>query len=220
MAVDAALLDSAVHRGRCTVRIYRWAEPTVSLGYFQRTDDVDPASRWAPLPRVRRLSGGGAILHHHEWTYSCAVPAGHPAIRAPHALYEATHRQIIAVLEDMGVYAALRGDMGIDEAAAAKPFLCFSRGDRRDVVLQGRKIVGSAQRRRKGAVLQHGSILLRASPFAPQIPGIVDLITDFLLSDSVGEQIGRSIASAVGGTIDVAGLTDEEIAAAESLKLR
>jgi lipoate-protein ligase A len=246
MAVDAALLESAVHRGCCTVRVYRWSEPTVSMGYFQRDDAIDAASPWAALPRVRRLSGGGAILHHHEWTYSCAVPAGHPAIRTPHALYETVHRRIIAVLEECSVKLALRGDAeraagagrseasvsaadssnrGIASAgrsspghpstqATAKPFLCFSRGDARDIVLQGHKIVGSAQRRRKGAVLQHGSILLRASPFAPHLPGIADLSEEFETAESLGECLGRSIALPVAGSIDGAELTAEELAAA------
>ena len=59
MALDEALLESAVHRGDCSVRIYRWEEPTVSLGYFQKEREIDPQSPIADLPRVRRLSGGG-----------------------------------------------------------------------------------------------------------------------------------------------------------------
>jgi lipoyl(octanoyl) transferase len=249
MALDEALLESAVHRGRCTVRIYRWSEPTVSLGYFQRIDEIEPESPWAGLPHVRRLSGGGAVLHHLEWTYSCTVPSGHPAIRVPNSLYELVHRRIIDVLKEFGVDAALRGDAfraagaGRSEAEvtpaiadctpdrgftpvgrsspcrpstkpAAQPFLCFSRGDARDVVLRGRKIVGSAQRRRKGAVLQHGSILLQASPFAPQLPGIVDLADDFLLAESLGGQIGRSIAASLTGTVIAVEPAAEEVEAA------
>jgi len=226
MALDEALLESAVHRGRCTVRIYRWSQPTVSLGYFQRTDEIDPESSWADLPRVRRLSGGGAILHHLEWTYSCTIPPGHPAIRTPGALYETAHRQIIDVLKEFGVEAALRGSVvrnsfrtsaGACEMNFARPpsaFMCFSRGDARDVVLHGHKIVGSAQRRRKGAVLQHGSILLQASPFAPELPGIVDLAGDFPPAEFLGEQIGRSIAVALSETIETAAPTAEELVAA------
>jgi len=240
MALDEALLESAVHRGRCTVRVYRWSEPTVSLGYFQRSDEIEPGSAWAALPRVRRLSGGGAILHHLEWTYSCAVPPGHRAIRTPGSLYETAHRRIVDVLNEFAVEAALRGEsagttafQGRREDAALdgrpwkavlrdagrpsdgpQPFLCFARGDSRDVVLHGHKIVGSAQRRRKGAVLQHGSILLQASPFAPELPGIVDLAGDFPPAEFLGEQIGRSIAVALSETIETAAPTAEELVAA------
>jgi lipoyl(octanoyl) transferase len=209
MALDEALLDSVVHRGECTVRVYRWSEPTVSLGYFQSADDIDPQTPWAALPRVRRLSGGGAILHDHEWTYSCAVPAGHPAIRTPHALYETVHRRIIDVLAECGVHAALRGD---ESPAAAEAFLCFARGDSRDIVYRGRKIVGSAQRRRKGAVLQHGSILMRASPLEHSLEGIADLFDGFPATDFLGDRFGRAIATVLGDAIDESGPTAEEIA--------
>lgn len=197
MALDEALLESAVQFAGCAVRIYRWSEPTVSLGYFQKPGELDPSSPLNSLPQVRRLTGGGAILHHHEWTYSCIVPSGHPSIRVPGELYAALHRRIIAVLSEHGITANLRCHADTKNDALhtpASPFLCFFRGDPNDIVLNGRKIVGSAQRRRKGAVLQHGSILLRRSEFAPDIPGIADLSPDFEPSESLGEQFCRAIA--------------------------
>ena len=215
MAIDAELLEASVNEGRAAVRIYRWSEPTISLGYFQTDDEVGGDSPLAGLPAVKRLTGGGAILHHHEWTYSCALPAGHSSVAAPYELYATVHRAIIAVLSGDGVTAHLRhpaggrrqpADPDNDETRsdvedglrgltpAGSPFLCFLRGDPNDILLNGHKIVGSAQRRRKGAVLQHGSILMRASEFAPQIPGIQDLSVEFQDSPQFGEQLAATIA--------------------------
>ncbi|MCC7425164.1 MAG: hypothetical protein IT428_33255, partial [Planctomycetaceae bacterium] len=78
MAIDEALLETAVDAEQCTLRFYRWSEPTVSLGYFQKPEEAAADPLLAGLPIVPRLSGGGAILHHHEWTYSIALPPGHP----------------------------------------------------------------------------------------------------------------------------------------------
>lgn len=170
MAYDAALLDGALARGEVILRLYRWARPTLSLGYFQKARPAELPLALRELDRVRRLSGGGAILHHHEWTYSCVVPPGHPLARESVGLYEVVHGTLIAALERRGVTARLRGS-----ALEENPFLCFLRGDPRDIVVQGKKVTGSAQRRRRGAILQHGSVLLRASEFAPEIPGLFDL---------------------------------------------
>lgn len=170
MALDEALLEAAARRGESILRLYRWSEPTLSLGYFQKILPADLSEALRSLPRVRRLSGGGAILHHFEWTYACAIPRTHPLAKKTEKLYEVVHTALIRSLSNLGVHASLRG-----ESTADAPFLCFLRGDPRDVVVAGQKVAGSAQRRRRGAVLQHGSILLRRSPFAPAVPGIVDL---------------------------------------------
>jgi lipoyl(octanoyl) transferase len=173
MALDEALLETAVERGECTVRLYRWREATVSLGYFQPANGAAANPELAALPMVRRLTGGGAILHHHEWTYSCSVPAGHPLAESPTQIYDRVHEKIVAALAEQAIEATLRG-----EALAGREgtFLCFGRGDPRDIVHCGHKILGSAQRRRRGAVLQHGSLLVRRSEHASQFPGLIDLL--------------------------------------------
>ena len=175
MAADAALLDAAA-AGTAGGRWYRWSEPTVSLGHFQKGAALDPATL-PPLPTVRRLSGGGAIVHHHEWTYALALPRTHPLAATPERLYEAVHGEVIAALDEVGVTARLRGSGG---DGGEEPTLCFLRSDPRDVVVADRdgawrKVVGSAQRRRKGAVLQHGSLLAATSPFAPAVSGLAEL---------------------------------------------
>jgi lipoate-protein ligase A len=172
MAVDEALLEAALDRGECTVRWYRWREATVSLGYFQSSVAAAAIPGLLDLPIVRRLTGGGAILHHHEWTYSCAVPPCNPLAENPTQIYDRVHERIVAALAEQKIQAALRGEALADREGT---FLCFGRGDPRDIVLKGHKILGSAQRRRRGAVLQHGSLLVRASEYAPQFPGVADL---------------------------------------------
>jgi lipoyl(octanoyl) transferase len=171
MAIDESLLVSAIDRKTQTLRLYRWSEPTVSLGYFQKDDDPVLTSRFAGLPRVRRLSGGGALLHDREITYSIALPDGHPLADAPTLLYDQVHAALVALIHDLGAPAQVRGE----KRDQPEPFLCFGRGDPRDIVLAGHKIVGSAQRRRKGAILQHGALLLEQSAHAPEFPGLFDL---------------------------------------------
>lgn len=215
MAVDELLLESAIDSAACSVRVYSWMEPTLSLGHFQGAEGGVCDSRLAALPVVRRLSGGGAILHHHEVTYSCAVPAGHVAIRNPADLYEVAHAAIIGVLSESGVLARMRGDVDAGDESA---FLCFSRGDPRDIVLDGQKIVGSAQRRRRGAVLQHGSLLLRASEFAPEYPGLADLVDWPLPLSELAGLIANALAAALAVSPTVEDLTESERSRARALE--
>ncbi|HLJ10238.1 MAG TPA: hypothetical protein VKU82_03565 [Planctomycetaceae bacterium] len=171
MAADEALLESAVAGGACTLRWYRWEAATLSLGYFQSPADAAGNPRLAELPVVRRLSGGGAIVHHHELTYSCTIPSWHALALDPRSLYTVVHSRVIEVLRDFGFTASLRGERAPE---LGHEFLCFGRGDAFDVVMGPHKVLGSAQRRRKGAVLQHGSLILRTSEWAPGFPGIFD----------------------------------------------
>jgi lipoate-protein ligase A len=186
MAVDEALL--AAGEDVVTLRLYQWSEPTLSLGYFQRYADRDQhvASRSAAV--VRRPSGGGAILHDRELTYSLTIPAAHPWARDTGALYYTVHRAIAALLVRLlgprgaGWALELR-EAGSGLPASQEPFLCFQRRAPGDVCVAARagpanepayKIIGSAQRRR-GAVLQHGSVLLNTSPAAPELLGLCDV---------------------------------------------
>ena len=150
MAIDETLLESAANQEWCTLRWYQWDQPTISLGYFQKNASEDSAENWQDLPRVRRLSGGGAILHHHELTYSFALPGSHPLAKTPPGLYVAIHQPIIDVLAAHGLQVQFRG---VSFRSKSEPFLCFGRGDERDLVYQGQKILGSAQRRRRGAIV-------------------------------------------------------------------
>jgi lipoate-protein ligase A len=197
MQIDEHLLDTVLTTPLCSyTRIYRWNEPTVSLGYFQ-ADDAEVDTRLRECARVRRMTGGGAILHHREITYSCAVPACHSIRKTPVELYERVHTAIIELLERCGVPSAMRKDtVYAISGEDSNPFLCFLRSDPRDIVCAGQKIVGSAQRRRKGNILQHGSVLVEASPLTPELKGILDIFPKFD-QRKFEEQIGPQICSVI-----------------------
>jgi len=190
MGVDQWMLERAVAGEEACVRWYRWSGPTVSLGHFQTGLPVEVAGRFAGLPVVRRLSGGGAILHHHELTYALSLPATHPWAGEPRQLYDRVHGEIVQVLNRHGLPVTPRGDSQPDRGGE---FLCFSRGDSFDLVWQGHKVLGSAQRRRKGAVLQHGSLLLRRSPHAPEFPGLAELASQPLNESRLAEDLTHSL---------------------------
>jgi len=194
MAVDEMLLEAAAERGVATLRFYRWTPATLSLGYFQNAADRagHAASRACPL--VRRSSGGGALVHDAEVTYSLSLPTGRdlPASELasdPETLYRCVHGSLVGLLGEMGITAQLnervlvpfeaRVPPGTGAAAAGgssgEPFLCFHRRAVGDVLVGEHKICGSAQRRRKGAILQHGGVLLARSAAAPELPGLTEL---------------------------------------------
>ncbi len=177
MALDEALLAAAsTGRPAAYLRCYGWSVPTMSLGYFQRLAEIRADPRWQAVPVVRRLTGGGAIWHDHEVTYALAIPASHPQARPNTALYRAVHAAIAAVLADRGVAAGRRGE-GAPRGSAGRnrQLLCFTDWDPEDIVAQGFKLVGSAQRRRHGAILQHGSLLLARSDRVPELRGVCDV---------------------------------------------
>src|SRR5947207_13454995 len=102
MALDEALMEAA-SGGLCTLRFYRWSAPTLSLGYFQRISDRTTHAASQTCPLVRRQTGGGAILHDREWTYSLTAPAGSPLAVDALALYRAVHGALIEALANQGL---------------------------------------------------------------------------------------------------------------------
>jgi lipoyl(octanoyl) transferase len=171
MAADELLAAEAELRGVPVVRVYAWAEPTVSLGAFQPLAEAVACAAIAGLPIVRRPSGGGAIIHGTDLTYAVAVPRAHAWGGSPQVLYDAMHESMAATLRDVGIAARLHVPSGDDPPADA--FLCFRRRSPGDLVVSppGRsprgddpKVMGSAQRRLGTAVIQHGSLLFSPNP--------------------------------------------------------
>jgi lipoate-protein ligase A len=198
MAVDQALLETADRTGLITLRFYGWSEPTLSLGYFQSHHDRLLHEPSLECPLVRRRTGGGAILHDHEITYSLCIPSTNRWSSRNNDLYRSMHQIMIDLLGEYGVESMFHSDQsnldspdvgGVDDNQA-KAFLCFQRRSDGDVVLDRHKIAGSAQRRLKNSLLQHGSILFRRSDFSPELPGIHDL-TAFPLDES---QVAKKLA--------------------------
>jgi len=159
MGLDEALLASLDPRP--TLRFYTWKPHALSLGYFQRFAELEPLARDCVL--VRRFSGGGAIHHADELTLSIAAPAEHALFRGEvRRSYERIHGLLARTFADVGVRATLRGASAV-RSDRAESGMCFHRSTPLDLVWDERKGVGSAQRRRAGRVLHHGSIKLAAS---------------------------------------------------------
>ncbi len=158
MGLDEALLRTSDPRP--CLRLYTWSPATLSLGYFQRYAEV-PAARTAPAA-VRRLTGGGAILHAQELTFSITAAQEHPLYAGPVAdSYERVHGLLARALERFEVAPSLRGAQALSSEREGTG-MCFHHSTALDLVWDGRKGVGSAQRRRDGRVLHHGSIKLAA----------------------------------------------------------
>ncbi len=219
MAVDEALLESAAASGRCSLRFYQWQQPTLSLGYFQphAARAAHYASRACAL--VRRQTGGGAILHDRELTYSLVIPRAHPLAVDSTRLYVVVHEAIQAVLQANHVSATICANPH-KVAKSDEPFLCFQRRAIGDMLLGGAKICGGAQRRRHGAVLQHGSLLFSQSAFAPELPGILQLCGQPLTPAATSKAIVQELAGRHGFDFQPAQLLVDEFESARCLLSR
>ncbi|MFQ5532525.1 MAG: biotin/lipoate A/B protein ligase family protein [Candidatus Methylomirabilales bacterium] len=158
MAIDE-MLALGCDRGFSppTLRVYRWSVPTVSLGYNQPLHDVDlTACRHRGVPVVRRPTGGRALLHDQELTYSLVLPIPRGSRGVLHDYQWIAHCLLLA-LRRLGVTATLnRGDHFTGDAGG----LCFLSPSRYELTVNGRKLVGSAQRRFSQSLLQQGSLLI------------------------------------------------------------
>jgi lipoyl(octanoyl) transferase len=170
MAADEALLETAV-AGGAALRFYGWSSATLSLGYFQPAAVRLEDERLAALPWLRRPSGGGTLVHHYEATYALALPEG-AAWGAGAGWLQRMHEIIAAALKSLGIHVALHVPRPEQQCEGC---LCFRQLTRGDLILGSAKVTGSAQRRRRGAVLQHGAVLLAASAHTPALPGIREL---------------------------------------------
>lgn len=166
MAMDEALLNF-VSRGEIdpVIRFYTWNPATLSIGYFQRLQkeiDIDKVKEKG-YGLVRRQTGGRGVLHDKELTYSVIVPESHPNM--PSTVTEAYKIISQGLLEgfknlDFETYFAIpRSKEERDKLKQPRSSVCFDAPSWYELVVEGRKIAGSAQTRQKGVILQHGSIL-------------------------------------------------------------
>ncbi|MEZ6086642.1 MAG: biotin/lipoate A/B protein ligase family protein [Pirellulaceae bacterium] len=201
MGLDQAIAES-VDRGETSsvcLRLYCWKQPTLSLGYFQEHQSRQGHVASSTLPFVRRNSGGGAIIHDQELTYSLSMLSNKAYRGADRDVYLKVHQAIRSAISDLsGIKLVRFADSGLKPLFDDKTFLCFERRTDEDLLLSGYKIVGSAQRRVGGALLQHGSILLQTSRFAPSLPGLSCLsgcgVDKRILGEMLCEHIGKSLA--------------------------
>ncbi len=158
MAIDHALHAHAAETGEVVVRVYEWSRPTLSLGRNQIASGAYDRKRIAErkIDLVRRPTGGRAVLHHRELTYAVAAPLAFGSGLSD--AYGRINQLLIGALRALGVSAELADTGSAAPLPTEAP--CFEVPTSGELVLDGRKLVGSAQWRDAGALLQHGSILV------------------------------------------------------------
>ena len=207
MAMDEALMLSSARTGNAVFRVYGFSVPTLSLGRNQRARgcyDLGAAESLG-VHFVRRPTGGRALLHDHEITYSVTLPAA-SATEAADA-YDFINTVLLGALSRLGV-----GAVRATAAPAIPPGLrpCFDVPSEHEIALDGRKLVGSAQWRQGGALLQHGSILVRddqatiqrllvtPSPATPRAAALEDALGFAPSIDDVAQPILESLEEHTG----------------------
>ncbi|MBN2461788.1 MAG: lipoate--protein ligase family protein [Candidatus Cloacimonetes bacterium] len=191
MAIDEAVMIGIANKGsEPTIRFYDWDPPTVSCGYNQAVDaevDFDLLERYG-YGFVRRPTGGRLVLHEKEVTYAVIAPLTGRMGGKVQDSYAEISRALALGLQDLGMAVAFeKGQLSVhQQRIGANP--CFSSSSRYELAVRERKIVGSAQVRRNGVLLQHGSVLLDCdqSRLAYLLPGLLDeqraKLADFLAS--------------------------------------
>jgi lipoate-protein ligase A len=213
MAADETMLHSAAE-GIASLRLYGWSKATVSLGYFQ------PAAVWrtdpllAPLPCVRRPSGGATLVHHHELTYALALPP-ESTWQSRDPWMKRMHGIITLALAELGLFGQVRTVSA--PAPAHSGVLCFQQHTPGDLLVCGHKIVGSAQRKHRQALLQHGSILLAQSEHTPALPGIRELLGMEITTEQMRESFLRSFEKETGWNAVAGAWTPHELSQCQKL---
>lgn len=241
MAVDSALLAAASAREFGVWRTYAWTTPTVSFGRHESIRNrFSPESlEEAGLDAVRRPTGGRALLHDAEVTYSVTVPIGD---RTPwKAVYASVNRILLAALRSLGLDAELVRESATPTVRPDGP-LCFEQPSPGEIVVKGAKISGSAVWRERGAYLQHGSILLHDGQqrlreamvpglMAAQIPPAASLSSSLPVTptwDAVASALEGALREAVADrhspgdivTADEVFLTDAALTASQEERFR
>jgi lipoate-protein ligase A len=234
MAVDEAVLRAVAKEDvPPTLRLYAWAPPCLSLGRGQPVDDVDQkALEAAGYDLVRRPTGGRAILHIDELTYSVIVPQDDPRVLGSVVeSYRRLSQALVRALTLLGV-PDIEADQRVDSGEEEGP-VCFEAPSDYEITAGGKKLVGSAQMRAEGVVLQHGTVPLhgdiaRICPLLAQHPDPTRVraratTVERAAGRTVGwnEAAGALIAGfgqALGVLVAAGGLTDQERAAAERLQ--
>jgi lipoate-protein ligase A len=156
MTIDEALLEETLRTGGACLRLYRWDPPTLSIGRNQSHNDFAGFN----LPIVRRPTGGQAVWHDREVTYAVAAPVA--LFGSLRRAYEQIQRRLARALRTLGADVQIAPGHRIVRPPG-RPVSCFAAPVAGEILARGKKLVGSAQVRRRDAFLQHGSILLDGS---------------------------------------------------------
>lgn len=180
MALDVGLMDRARETGEAVLRVYAWRRPTLSFGRHEcvRGRFVAGVLNAAGVDAVRRPTGGRALLHHREVTYSVTSPAVDGGRLG--ASYRSINSLLLRALANLGVGATVAPECPPLRPDDPSGRSCFAAPSGGELVVGDRKLVGSAQVRERGALLQHGSILidddqariaqLASGPVSPTLP--------------------------------------------------
>jgi lipoate-protein ligase A len=152
MAIDAVLLESAAEVGEPILRLYSWSEPAATFGYFQKYAEVAAMTQLRPL--IRRPTGGGLVPHDADWTYSLVFPPSHSwyALKAVES-YRRVHAWVQSAFLGLKIKTEL-APLPRPEVAGQ----CFIGAEQHDVLFEGKKIAGGAQRRNRHGLLIQGSV--------------------------------------------------------------
>ncbi|NIS83164.1 MAG: octanoyltransferase [Anaerolineales bacterium] len=240
MALDDAVLQ-AVSTGASppTLRLYAWDPPCLSIGYAQPIGDVDlqklEALGW---DLVRRPTGGRAILHTDELTYAVISPEHHPDLSGGVLRsYQKLSAGFAAALKGLGLEVTIQPDIKLPEDQRTDP-VCFQVPSAYEITAEDKKLIGSAQVRRRGGVLQHGTIPLRGDiaricqvlnyetqtdreeaqqRVREQAATITDLLGRPVDWIDVAQAIKEGFERSLGWTLVEGGLTDHELQTCDSL---
>ncbi len=227
MAADELLLEEA-RGGRAALRLYRWSVPTWSLGRLQEwAGSVDPAfCREHGVEIVRRPTGGRGVLHHHELTYAIAAPVG----TGPFGGKAARGRDLIAACLSRAI-RSLGGEVSVAAGASRRRTTtphCFAGADEGELVSGRGKLIGSAQRRLRGAFVQHGSIPIRrddaqaagaaGAPLQAGLPTVESLCGRDVSPGELGEEIRKAFEETLGTPLRAAEWTEDERLEIERLR--
>lgn len=243
MAIDEAILHAlAEGYGRPTLRLFQWEPPCLSLGYNQHWDEIDEAAcRRLDYTWTRRPTGGKAILHTDEATYSLIIPQSDPRIQGGVVeSYRILSFGLLRGLELLGVKArqATRADVTASTGSDRRGPVCFDTPSRYEITWQGKKLIGSAQLRRRKIVLQHGSLpihgdlnrILEVLLFSDEERSLQEkllpqrattleqTLNKVLTFEQVAEALIRGFAEELNLTLDAQPLTEQEQELADRLR--
>lgn len=176
MAADELLLESAPERGRPLLRFYSWDCPAVSIGYVQKLSAAP-----AGFAVVRRPTGGGVVYHDCDFTYTAVFPEGHWLTQLDRiGSYDWLNRAVQSALDSLSIHATLSND-AIPHTVDRQTMVCFTNPTKYDVLLDGTKIAGSAQRRTTSGILHQGSLHFKGPLPFPK-PTIARAMTEAFIS--------------------------------------
>ncbi len=209
MAVDQVLFEESGIVP--TFRVYGWESAAVSLGRFQ--DEQSIPGYLKGYPWVKRMTGGGAVLHRNELTYSVATPYGQSWSYGLLESYEQINLLLRVALTSLGVeFDVLPSAFEVSRHVEGDSFLCFERRSGCcDLTVKGRKLVGSAQRRGKSGILQHGSIPLGPAANSPGSVTLSEVLGREITFECVATALQCYFSEVMGGNLHEGRLTLEEL---------